>query len=124
MRLQPQQARNLHSDERRPLTAFRGVARLHAIAAIGNPERYFGMLRAAGLNAQTHAFADHHAFTVQDLAFPDAEAILMTAKDAVKCAAFADPRLWEVPVAAEFSAVDAVRLLALVGAALPQRAVP
>ena len=47
-----------------------------------------------------HAFPDHHAYTAADLAFPLARAILMTEKDAVKCAAFADDRCWWLPVRA------------------------
>ena len=38
-------------------------------------------------------------FSAEDFAFGDTRAILMTAKDAVKCAAFADARFWEVPAA-------------------------
>ena len=37
--------------------------------------------------------------------------VLMTEKDAVKCRAFADPRLWYVPVAARFGERDAAELL-------------
>ena len=40
--------------------------------------------------------------------------VLMTEKDAVKCTAFADARLWSVPVVARFSDADAQRLLARV----------
>jgi tetraacyldisaccharide 4'-kinase len=72
----------------------------HAIAGIGNPERFFAQLRSLGIDAVCHAFPDHHAFTPADLAFPLARAILMTEKDAVKCAAFADERFWCLPVRA------------------------
>ncbi len=50
-----------------------------------------------------HPFADHHPFQAHDLAFGDALPVLMTEKDAVKCTEFADPRLWYVPIAAQFS---------------------
>jgi tetraacyldisaccharide 4'-kinase len=94
----------------RPLSGFRGAA-LHAVAGIGNPARFFAELRAQGLNILEHAFADHHAFTPADLAFADQLPVLMTEKDAVKCVAFADARLWYVPVSAQFSDADAQRLL-------------
>ncbi len=62
--------------------------RLHALAGIGQPERFFATLRSLGLDATTHAFADHHDFQESDLAFEDCDALLMTEKDAVKCARF------------------------------------
>ena len=59
--------------------------RLHAIAGIGSPQRFFATLRALGLDASSHAFPDHHPFSAADLEFPDCDAVLMTEKDAVKC---------------------------------------
>jgi len=47
-----------------------------------------------------HPFDDHHAFTRKDLDYPGATAILMTQKDAVKCASFADERFWYLPIRA------------------------
>jgi tetraacyldisaccharide 4'-kinase len=78
---------------------FRGEG-VHAVAGIGNPRRFFAMLRAQGLAPVEHPFPDHHAFTRRDLDFPGARAILMTQKDAVKCASFADERYWYLPVRA------------------------
>ncbi len=95
----------------RSLEAFKGQ-RVHAVSGIGNPGRFFASLRAAGLDVVEHPFPDHHAFVAADLAFDDAEPVLMTEKDAVKCEAFADPRLWYVPVEAGFAASDAARLTA------------
>jgi tetraacyldisaccharide 4'-kinase len=67
---------------------FHGRA-VHAVAGIGHPPRFFAHLRDLGIAFEAHAFEDHHAFAPQDLAFAGAEAILMTEKDAVKCAGFA-----------------------------------
>jgi tetraacyldisaccharide 4'-kinase len=97
----------------RPLAAFRGQ-RVHAVAGIGNPARFFDSLRAHGLDVIAHAFPDHHAFSASDLEFGDALAVLMTEKDAVKCTAFANVRLWYVPVNAQFTPADAQALLARV----------
>jgi tetraacyldisaccharide 4'-kinase len=94
----------------RPLASFRGV-RVHAVAGTGNPARFFQELRARGLEVTEHAFPDHHALTVADLAFGDELPVLMTEKDAVKCGFRSDPRLWYVPVDAEFAAEDARALL-------------
>ena len=87
---------------------------VHAVAGIGHPARFFRELRAQGLELIEHAFPDHHAFAAADLAFGDALPVLMTEKDAVKCAAFADARLWYVPVAPRFSEQDARQLMARV----------
>ena len=82
-------------------TATRFVGRtVHAVAGIGHPERFFATLATLKIDAIAHSFADHYRFTAADLAFPDAEAILMTEKDAVKCASFADARCWYLPVRA------------------------
>ncbi|MDY0071307.1 MAG: tetraacyldisaccharide 4'-kinase [Thauera sp.] len=59
--------------------------RVHAVAGIGNPARFFDTLRALGLDVIEHAFPDHHAFSADDLAFADALPVVMTEKDAVKC---------------------------------------
>jgi tetraacyldisaccharide 4'-kinase len=82
-----------------PASAFCGGG-VHALAGIGNPQRFFDHLKALGIAASCHAFPDHHRFTQQDLQLPGATAILMTAKDAVKCTAFADDRCWALPVRA------------------------
>ena len=97
----------------RALGTFRGQ-RVHAVAGIGNPQRYFDTLRACGIEVVAHPFPDHHAFRAAELEFGDALPVLMTEKDAVKCTAFADPRLWYVPVDARFSDADARALLARV----------
>jgi len=84
----------------RPLDAFAGQ-RVHAVAAIGNPERFFLGLRAHGIDVVAHPFPDHHAFVASDFAFADELPVLMTEKDAVKCVGFANARFWCVPVRAD-----------------------
>jgi len=105
--------------EARPLASFAGQ-RVHAVAGIGNPGRFFGQLRGAGLDPLEHALPDHHQFTASDLAFGDERPVLMTEKDAVKCQSFADHRLWYVPVEASFGAQDAARLSASLESLFPQ----
>jgi tetraacyldisaccharide 4'-kinase len=90
--------------------------RVHAVAGIGNPQRFFDLLRSYGLEVLPHAFADHHAFSARDLDLPGKLPILMTEKDAVRCAAFANDRLGFVPVTAQFSPEDAQTLLVEVNA--------
>lgn len=96
----------------RPLAEFAGNE-LHAVAGIGDPERFFDALRGVGLTPQTHAFGDHHAYAGADLAFPDGAPVLMTEKDAVKCAAFAQPHWWYLPITAGLGTDARDRLEAL-----------
>ena len=97
----------------RSLATFSGRP-VHAVAGIGNPSRFFAALRACGIEVREHAFPDHHPLTRAELSFGDDLPVLMTEKDAVKCAPVSDPRLWYVPVTAQFSAVQARELLARV----------
>jgi tetraacyldisaccharide 4'-kinase len=80
--------------------ALRG-RRVAAVAGIGNPQRFFDHLAALGIRATPRAFPDHHSYQPRDLRLPGAEVIVMTEKDAVKCAAFADDRMWLMRVEAE-----------------------
>jgi len=72
---------------------------VHALAGIGNPARFFAHLQSLGLRAVEHSFPDHHAYRPQDLELQGA--ILMTEKDAVKCARFAPANCWVLAVSAE-----------------------
>lgn len=75
----------------------------HAVAGIGNPQRFFRHLEKLGIPFTPHAFPDHHPFSADDLAFADCDAILLTEKDAVKCTAFADARYWVLRVDAQIN---------------------
>ena len=72
--------------------------RVHAIAAIGNPQRFFEQLRGLGLEFSAHPFADHHRFAPADLAFAHGDAVIMTEKDAVKCERLGLENLWALQV--------------------------
>jgi tetraacyldisaccharide 4'-kinase len=92
-----------------PAAQFGGEG-VHALAGIGNPQRFFADLAALGIRATGHAFPDHHRYASADLAFAGARAILMTEKDAVKCAAFADSRCWYLPVRARIDPALVARI--------------
>ena len=85
---------------------------VHAVAGIGNPQRFFAKLVDLGLQFTAHPFPDHYAFRPEDLDFPGADAVLMTEKDAVKCAAFARAQFWFLPVEAEVDPALVERILA------------
>lgn len=114
MRMRPGDARPVAgAGALRALSSFRGTG-VHAVAGIGNPQRFFDTLREAGLTLYEHPLPDHHPFGAGDLNFGDNLPVLMTEKDAVKCAAFADERCWYVPVTAEFAEAEARGLIDLV----------
>jgi len=100
MRLQGGCVRALSDGREQPVATFAGT-RVHAVAAIGNPQRFFASLVEQGLDVVAHPFPDHHAFAPQDLAFGDDMPVLMTEKDAVKCQAFAQSHWWSVPIRAQ-----------------------
>ncbi len=75
-----------------------------AIAGIGKPERFFEHLNKLGLSFASVSFDDHHAFTAEELASIECDALVMTEKDAVKCKAFAQAHHWVLPVKASIDA--------------------
>jgi tetraacyldisaccharide 4'-kinase len=99
--LQPSALVNLRSGERQALDFFPAGQAIHAVAGIGNPQRFFNTLEGLHWRPVTHAFADHAVFSAQALTFSPALPVVMTEKDAVKCRPFAADDWW-------YLAVDAV----------------
>ncbi|OQA32461.1 MAG: Tetraacyldisaccharide 4'-kinase [Betaproteobacteria bacterium ADurb.Bin341] len=83
-----------------PASALAGK-KLHAVAGIGDPGRFFDTLKSLGLEFQPHPFPDHHGYTASDLDFGDESVLLMTEKDAVKCAGLTRAEAWVLPVSAQ-----------------------
>jgi tetraacyldisaccharide 4'-kinase len=100
MTYEPLPWRNLRQEDAIVDAAAWRAGVLHAVAGIGNPASFFALVRRLGFSPVCHPFPDHYRYARADLAFPDATAILMTEKDAVKCAGFADARCWYLPVRA------------------------
>lgn len=100
----------LDPGDTRRATAFQGQ-KLHAIAGIGHPQRFFEHLNQLGLQVQPHPFPDHHRYNACDIAFDGADAILMTEKDAVKCAPFANEKCWVLRVDAQLDSALAQLIL-------------
>jgi len=74
--------------------------KVHAVAGIGYPKRFFKLLEKAGLDVNLHSFQDHHVFRPSDLDFGDNLPIIMTEKDAVKCKRFDIKNAWYLPITA------------------------
>jgi len=98
MRLRGATFRNLREPARTADASGFAGRQVHALAGIGHPRRFFDHLERLGVRAEQHAFPDHHAFTERDM---PRGTVLMTEKDAVKCAAFAPPDAWYLAVDAE-----------------------
>jgi len=113
MRLEARSAVALEGGRRMPLPAFAGLT-VHAVAGIGHPERFFNMLRSHGIEVIGHALADHARLEPGHIQFADQRPVLMTEKDAVKCAGAGDARHWYVPVDACFESGESTTLLDLV----------
>jgi tetraacyldisaccharide 4'-kinase len=77
--------------------------RILAVAGIGNPQRFFDQLSGLGLQFESRTFPDHYIFQAKDFEYANADVVLMTEKDAVKCRVFAQPNFWVLPVSAEVS---------------------
>jgi tetraacyldisaccharide 4'-kinase len=103
---------NLKTGENKPLADFKNTE-CHAIAGIGNPERFFKQLEKAGISQRAdHSFPDHHVFTSNEINFKN-HPVFMTEKDAVKCQTFATANHWFVPVTAQLSTEFATQFLTL-----------
>jgi len=84
MTLEPVTLVSLGDGSRRPLSELAG-REVVAAAAIGNPERFFAMLRTHGLTVETRALPDHARFTPARAGVGGGKPVLLTEKDAVKC---------------------------------------
>jgi len=116
MKLKAGEVHNLQDESKtKQLAEFRDC-KVHAVAGIGNPERFFQSLRQTIRRVEAHAFPDHHRYRANDLRFDDDAPVLMTAKDAVKCRRFASGNEWYVPVSADMSKDFQARLNALLEA--------
>jgi tetraacyldisaccharide 4'-kinase len=83
------------------LSQFKGC-KVNAVAGIGNPGRFFELLRQSGIKVIEHPFPDHHAFCEKDFESMDSDfPILMTEKDAIKCTNLGLKNAW-------FLTVDAI----------------
>ncbi|HEX8540941.1 MAG TPA: tetraacyldisaccharide 4'-kinase [Pseudomonas sp.] len=102
--LKPAALVNLRSGARQPVEFFAPGQAVHAVAGIGNPQRFFNTLEGLHWRPVTHAFADHAAYSAQTLTFTPSLPVVMTEKDAVKCRPFAADDWWYLVVDAVPSA--------------------
>jgi len=99
--LRPSALVNLASGQRLGVEHFPAGQALHALAGIGNPQRFFTTLEALNWRPIPHPFPDHAAYSAEQLRFTPALPLVMTEKDAVKCRPFAAPDWWYLAVEAQ-----------------------
>jgi tetraacyldisaccharide 4'-kinase len=104
---------NLKDGAQRSLESFRKDP-VHAVAGIGNPQRFFDLLRDADLEVIAHPLEDHADIGVDELSFEEPGAVLITEKDAVKCERLEVDGVWCVVVDLKFDADRTARLMRLV----------
>lgn len=100
-----------NSDDVRGIDDFRGQT-IHALAGIGNNDRFFNSLELMGITVLRHAFPDHYRFAKNDIEFEDRLSVIMTDKDAIKCRHFAGERHWTARVSARVDGTFFEALLA------------
>jgi tetraacyldisaccharide 4'-kinase len=104
---------HLKDGAERTLDSFRGKP-VHAVAGIGNPQRFFDLLLEADLDVDAHPLEDHAEITLDELTFDEPGAVLITEKDAVKCEHLKANGVWCVVVDFKFDADSTSRLMRLV----------
>jgi len=104
------EACRLNGSLARQIGRFAGTT-VHAVAAIGNPRRFFDLLRAHDIQVIEHEFPDHAEFNSGDLDFGDDFEVFMTEKDAVKLGRGAGDKFWYVPVELMMDPLEAAPLL-------------
>jgi tetraacyldisaccharide 4'-kinase len=72
--------------------------KITAVAALGNPQGFFDDLLKHGIAGKCIPLPDHATFTAEFFSAINASCILITEKDAVKCAGISDERIWAVPM--------------------------
>jgi len=96
-RLAASAIRRLDDSDIRNFVDFSGTT-VHALAGIGNPERFFRLLEAYDIRVIPHPLGDHADIKPQDFEFDDDRDVVMTEKDAVKCRRLDASKAWYVPV--------------------------
>lgn len=103
MKVKPLAWRKILSWQEASLVDIELKSPIHAVAGIGNPERFFKTLDTLSLHYYAHCFPDHHKFCADDFSAYRDDTVVMTEKDAVKCLAFAKPEWYSLIVGAHLN---------------------
>ena len=109
IKLIPKCIASIYSNETKSFAEFAG--QVHAVAGIGDPSKFFNVLRSLGFDIIEHPFPDHYAFKEQDLKFKEDLPIILTTKDAVKCTSFNIPNVWKLLFEVDASSETTTKIL-------------
>jgi len=104
---------NLATGETRAFNPAVFDSPVYAVAGIAHPQPFFASLRAAGFAIRSRAFPDHHPYRVEDFTALQDLPIIMTEKDAVKCASFAGQQAWYLRMEAQLPPALVTKVAAL-----------
>jgi tetraacyldisaccharide 4'-kinase len=114
-RYEPVGLRRLVDGELRPLDPTHIGSEVYAVAGIGQPEQFFAMLESAGFRLHRRSFPDHHRFVAADFKDMTGLPVIMTEKDAVKCAHLAGPGAWSLGIRVDLPPAIITRVCRLAG---------
>jgi len=102
-----------HPENPITLEAFKSKQgeKVHAVAGLGNPNRFFQLLESFGLSVIQHVFPDHYPFSDKDIIFADNLPVILTEKDAVKCMGFMGSLHWVLPIGVKINPLFDTKLL-------------
>ncbi|MBQ0712111.1 MAG: tetraacyldisaccharide 4'-kinase [Porticoccus sp.] len=100
LKIEPAQFRHLVTGQQLQPQSWADSRQVHAVAGIGNPQRFSTTLEQLEFEVQLHAWPDHHDFQGDELRFDDNLPVIITAKDAVKCHGIANDKVWVLDVVA------------------------
>jgi len=104
MKIEPQQLINLLNPQQTMTLEQLAGERVLAVSGIGNPERFYLLLKYFGIKVEEYTFPDHHLYSPSDLDLPTAgDKVIITEKDAIKCQSFAHANLWYLKIKANLS---------------------
>ena len=101
MTLSPAKFIHLNSGKEYSIDKWPMHNKVHAIAGVGNPNRFFDLLLRLGFEFDKNPFPDHHKYHKKDLYYLDHLPILMTEKDAAKCKHFKNSKIWYLSIESE-----------------------
>ena len=100
-KIKPTCLRHLASGKVISIDDWAGSKTVHALAAIGNPQRFADTLVTLGFMPILLGFDDHETMVESDLVFEDDYPVIITAKDAIKFTATDLDHVWVLDVEAE-----------------------
>ena len=101
--LKPARFRQLSTGKILAVDAWPFSKSVHALAAIGNPQRFADTLVSLGMSPILLGYDDHCTMTTSDLNFDDDLPVIITAKDAVKFDTVNFDNVWVLEVEADIS---------------------